>query len=265
MLFCVVDYSIAQSLRYPIALPYVGLTAYSSNQNDVLSFTANQAALAKIKQAGIGLYGENRFMLGEINYYNVALALPTALGNFGLQLNYGGFKNFNESKIGLAYAKSLGNTIDVGVQFNYYSYQIPGYAHAGTINFEAGAIVHFTNKLNGGFHVYNPIGGKLGKQENEKLSAAYKFGLGYDATEIFFISTEIIKEEDKAINIVAGMQYHFERQFFLRLGFMSESSTVFAGAGLSWKNLRIDVGGSYHPQLGFSPGILLLANFGAKK
>jgi hypothetical protein len=253
---------VGQSIRYSVALPYIGLGAYSTQQNDPLSFTANQAALAKIKQAGVGVYGERRFLLAAINSYTVATAVPTKMGNFGVQLNYSGFKNFNESKIGLAYARSLGKKVDVGIQFNYYGYRIPAYNTASAINFEAGAIIHFTEKLNGGFHVYNPVGGKLGKSGEEKLASAYKFGLGYDASENFFISSEMIKEEDKPVNVIAGIQYHFAKQFFVRAGFMSESSTAFAGAGIGWKNLRLDVAGSYHPQLGFSPGILLIANFG---
>jgi hypothetical protein len=260
-----INSSIAQSLRYSIALPYTGLAAYSTQQKDPLSFTGNQAALANTKQAGIGLYGERRFLLAATSYYTLATAIPSKLGNFGVQLNYSGFKNFNENKVGLAYARSLGNKVDVGVQFNYYGYRIPGYNNASTINFEAGVIMHFTDKLNGGFHVYNPVGGKLGKTGDEKLASAYKIGLGYDASENFFISGEIVKEEDKPVNVVVGVQYQFVRQFFARGGFLSESSTAFIGVGAGWKNLRVDIAASYHPQLGLSPGILFISNFGDKK
>ena len=255
----------AQSLRYPIALPYASVEAYSGSQNDPLAFTGNQAALATVKQGSVGLYGERRFLLAETSSYVLATTIPTAMGNFGIQLNYAGFKNFNENKIGLAYARSLGPKIDIGVQFNYYSYRIPAYGGASTINFEAGTNIHFTNKLHGGFHVYNPTRSKLGKADDEKLAAAYKMGLGYDASESFFVSSEIIKEEDKPVNVVAGIQYRFAKQFFVRAGFMSESSTAFAGAGVGWSNLRVDISGSYHPQLGFSPGVLLIAGFGKRK
>ncbi len=255
----------AQTIRYQVASPYIGLNAYSAQQTDPLSFTGNQAALAKISNAGVGLYGERRFLLAAINAYTLATAVPTKMGNFGLQLNYSGFKNFNENKIGLAYAKSLGNKVDVGIQFNYYSYRIPAYGNAAAVNVEAGAIFHFTEKLHGGFHVYNPTGSKLGKTDQEKLGSAYTFGLGYDASENFFISTQIIKEEDKPVNIVTGMQYQFAREFFARAGFSSAASTAFAGAGIGWKNLRLHVTGSYHPQLGFSPGILLTTNFKNKQ
>lgn len=254
----------AQSLRYSLAQPYISLSAYSSKQTDPLSFTGNQAALVQAKSAGIGIFGERRFLLAETSVYTLGASLPTRLGNFGIQVNYAGFKNFNDNKIGLAYARKLGKLVDVGVQFNYYGYRIPSYGTASTINFEIGAMLHLTDKLNAGLHVYNPVGGKLGKVREEKLASAYKFGLGYDASDKFFISTEIIKEEEKAINVIAGLQYQIAKQFFAKAGFISESTTAYAGAGVAWKNIRLDISSSYHPQLGFSPGLLLIMHFKPK-
>ena len=263
LLACFINFNsvTAQSLRYALAQPYISLSAYSVQQNDAFSFTGNQAALAGVKNAGIGIYGERRFMLSETSVYTLAGSLPTRLGNFGLMINYAGFKNFNENKIGLAYARKLGKFLDVGVQFNYYSYRIPSYGNASTINFEIGAMMHVTDKLNAGIHVYNPVSGKLGKNSGEKLASAYKMGIGYDASDKFFISSEIIKEEDKPVNVIAGLQYRFAKQFFAKAGFISETTSAYAGAGVAWKNLRLDISSSYHPQLGFSPGILLIMNF----
>jgi hypothetical protein len=260
----------AQTLRYSLAQPYIHLSAYSVRQNDALSFTGNQAALAGTKQAGIGVFGERRFMLQETGVYTLAAALPTRLGNVGIQLNTAGFKNFRENKIGLAYARKLGKRVDVGVQFNYYGYSIPVYGKASAINFEIGALFHLSDHLNAGIHVYNPVGGKIGKSAagpgsgKEKLASVYKAGLGYDASDNFFISSEIVKEEDKAVNVIAGLQYRFAKQFFAKAGFMSGSGTAWAGAGLGWKNMRLDIASGYHPQLGFSPGILLYMHFKSK-
>ena len=242
-------------------MPYVAMGGYSTKQTDPFSFTGNQAALAQVKNVGIGMYGERRFLLADNSVYALAAAVPTKLGNFGVQINYAGFQNFNEQKAGLAYGRSLGKKIDIGVQFNYYSYKIPAYQNASAINFEIGAIVHFSEKLNAGIHVYNPVGGNLGKVGDEKIAGVYKFGLGYDASENFYVSTEIVKEEEQAINVTGAVQYRFKKQFFARAGFRSDNNTGFGGAGFLYNNLRIDVAASYHPQLGMSPGILLIYNF----
>ena len=250
-----------QTLRYNVSMPYVGLSAYNNSNKDAFSFTGNQAALATSNTSGIGVYGERRFMLNENSVYGLAAAIATNKGNFGIQLNYAGFSGFNEHKLGLAYARSLGKLIDVGVQFNYYGYRIPQYGNATAVNVEMGVLLHFTNKLTGGIHVYNPVGGKLGKEQNEKLASTYKFGLGYEASENFTVSAEIVKEEDRNVNVTGGVQYQFMKQLFARVGFISDTGSGFAGIGLGWKNYRLDVSGSYHPQLGFSPGLMFLVNF----
>lgn len=231
---------------------------------DAFSFTSNQAALAQVKNTAVGVYSEKRFLLSSTNLYSAVAVLSTAKGNFGLQADYFGYSNYNESQIGIAYARSLGSKLDVGIKFNYYGFRIPAYGNASAINFEAGAIAHLSEKLHVGIHTYNPVGGKLSKTDNEKLSSIYKFGIGYEASEKFLVSTEIIKEEDQPVNVDVGLQYTFLKQFFVKAGTSTETTNSYVGAGISWKNLRLDITGGYHPQLGFTPGLLLLINFNKK-
>lgn len=255
----------AQQLRRPVAASYIGLGAYSVDHIDVFSFTANQAALARIKSPAFGVYGEKRFLLAATNMYSAVIALPTQNGNFGFQADYFGYKNYDESQLGIAYARSLGAKLDVGIKFNYYSFRIPGYQHSSTINFEAGAIARLTDKLSAGIHVYNPVGGNFSKMENEKLGSIYKFGIGYQASENFLISAEMVKQEGIPVNVNAGVQYNFDKQFFARMGIASENGSPYGGAGVYWNNLRVDVSASYHPQFGISPGLMLIVNLKSKQ
>ncbi|MDB5199975.1 MAG: hypothetical protein JWO92_1938 [Chitinophagaceae bacterium] len=232
---------------------------------DAFSFTSNQAALAQIKTTAVGVYGEKRFLLSSTNLYSAVAVLPTKQGNFGLQADYFGYKNYNESQIGIAYARSLGSKLDIGIKFNYYGFRIPAYGNSSAINFEIGAIAHLSEKLHVGIHAYNPVGGKLSKTDNEKLSSIYKFGIGYEASDKFFVSTEIIKEEGQPVNLEAGVQYNFMKQFFVRAGTSTETTNSYVGAGISWKSFRLDITGGYHPQLGFTPGLLLMINFNKKE
>jgi hypothetical protein len=255
----------SQILHGPIAAPYIGFGAYSLNHADAFSFISNQASLAQLKNSAAGLYAERRFMLNELNVYNGVIALPTHSGNFGLKTGYSGFSDYNETQIGLAYARSLGSKMDIGTQFNYNSIQIAGYGGASAISFEAGILLHITGKLHTGFHVNNPVGGKLGKDQQEKLPSVYSAGFGYDASDKFFFSTEIIKEEDQPVNVNAGLQYKFIPQLLLRAGISSATSSIWLGTGLSWKSIRLDITSSYHPQLGLTPGFLLLMSLASKR
>lgn len=270
IIFIVTCLSQAQILRRPVAAAYTSLGAYSLNHVDVFSFTANQAALAQIKNAAIGVYGERRFLLNELSYYNAAFALPTSTGNFGLKTMYYGFSNYNETQLGLAYGRKLGSRVDIGAQFNYNSISISGYGNASAINFEIGTILHLTDQVHTGIHVNNPVGGKFGKDHpdgyrEEKLPSVYTIGLGYDASEKFLISAEVVKEEDRDVNVNAGLQYRFLPQLHARAGIATATTTTWIGIGLKLKSFRIDISSSYHPQLGISPGLLLLFHFNQKE
>ena len=267
LLSALVSFSIflqAQTLRRPIAASYTGLGAYSLNHVDVFSFTANQASLAQLKNSSAGVYGERRFLLAELNNYTAVIGLPTNSGNFAVKANYAGFSEYNETQLGLAYARKLGSKIDVGLQFNYNSIRINSYGNASAIGFELGAILHLTEKLHAGLQVNNPVGGKFGKDQQEKLSSVYTFGFGYDASEKFLVSAEIQKEEDQPVNVNAGFQYKLIPQLLVRAGMSSATSSAWLGVGLTVKSFRLDVTTSYHPQLGITPGILMLFNFKAQ-
>ena len=250
----------AQTIRRPVASGYIGLGAYSTAHTDAFSFISNQASLVQIKKITGGIYGERRFMLTELSLYNAVVALPTHSGIFGLKTGYYGFSDYNETQAGLAYGRSLSNKIDIGVQFNYYGIKAAGYGSAAAISFEAGVIMHLTDKLNAGVHVFNPVGGKFGKNADEKLPFVYTAGLGYDASGKFFISVEVEKEEDQPVNVNAGIQYKFLPQLLARAGISTATSNMWMGIGVCIKSLRIDVTAGYHPQLGITPGLLLLFN-----
>ena len=257
--------SYGQILRRPVAAAYIGLGAYSLNHIDVFSFTSNQASLAQIDNASAGVFAERRFLLAELNNYTAAIAVPTSSGNFGVKTNYFGFSDYNETEIGLAYGRKMGSKVDIGAQFNYHGIKISGYGNSSAINFEIGTILHVTDKLHVGVHVNNPVGGKFGKDNQEKLPSVYAFGLGYDASEKFFISTEVQKEEDQPVNVNVGLQYKFLPQLLARAGIESATSSAWFGIGLSWRSFRLDVTTGYHPQLGITPGLLLLFNFNKKE
>jgi hypothetical protein len=250
----------AQVTRRPVAAPYPGLGAYSIAHADVFSFIANQASLAQLKNMSAGFYGERRFLLSELNYYSAAIGLPTPSGNFGLQLGYFGFSDYNETQIGLAYGRKLGTKVDIGVQFDYNSLQISGYGKTSALNFQLGTVLHLSERIHAGFHAYNPVGGKFGNDKQEKLASVYTIGWGYEASDKFFISTEIQKEENRPVNVNAGFQYKFLPQLSIRAGVATATSVVYVGVGLQLRSFRVDITTSHHPQLGISPGLLLVFN-----
>lgn len=255
----------AQVLRNPMAASYPGLSAYSKN-TDIFCVTANQASLANLQAPAAGLFAENRFLLEELKSCTLVLGLPTRSGNFGLHLSYSGFSLFNETSSGLAYARALGENVDLGVQFNFHGIQMAGYGAANAISFEAGAVFHPDEKLAFGIHVDNPAGGRFFKLTGEKIPAIYTIGIGYEASAVFSFAAEMVKEENMPVNVNAGFQYRPIPKLVTKAGVSSTSSSLWFGAGFLFDgSFRMDILSSYHPRLGISPGLMLVYSFRSKQ
>ena len=247
----------SQVLRQAAATSYTGFCALSRHQYDVFSMVHNQAALAESRGLMAGIYSEKRYQLSELSSYAAALALPTTRGNFGLLLRYAGFSLWNESQLGIAYARQLSPALSLGVQVNHFTYQASSYQRATAVNAEVGALLRLNQVLSLGMHVFNPVGGIFSKT-GERLQPVFSLGLGYDASGSVFMGAELKKEAQEAVQFQAALQYRFANRFFARGGINTSNGAGVAGAGVLLNRLRLDISGSYHPQLGWSPGILLL-------
>jgi hypothetical protein len=249
----------AQSTRSPFSTRYTETGVYSKNFSNAFSGSINQAALAEAKRATAGVYAERRFMLKELSNYSAALALPSKLGGFGLAIHYFGAESFNTSQLGIGYGKKLSERINIGIQFNYNTISLAGYGSSSTFNFEAGTLLHLTDKLHVGIHAYNPVSSKFGKTRAEKFAAMYSTGIGYEISAKLFLTAAINKQEDEPVNIHTALQYGFADHLFVRVG--AGGTYYFFGLGIQWKTFRLDAVNTWQTPLGYTAAIMLLFDF----
>lgn len=247
-----------QSIHYTPGTLYTGVGAYSHQFTQSFSFPANQAALGNISRTSAGAYAEQKYGLKTLSYYMATAAMPVNRGGIGIAMQYAGYGDFNESQVGLAYGRNLGR-VSLGIQFNYNMMHVAGYGNDAAIGVEVGTQWQVTTAVVTGFHVINPAGGYFRHHSGEKLASVYQFGAGYEVSEQLFFCMELTKEENQPLNVQAGLQYILvPDRLFVRTGLTTATTSPYAGVGWQWKNCRADVCVRYHPQLGLSPGLLLL-------
>jgi len=254
----------AQTVHEPALPPYIGAGVGSPDFSDAFSFAGNQALLCYTPHSRLGAFSEKKFMLEETAMHGLFFSLPVWNGGAGLQFRYTGFADFNQSMLGLAYAKKLGNLVGIGLQFDYHMIHIAGYGSSAAIGTGAALLVQPSNNLYIGFQVANPVGGRFRKNNGERLATVVKTSIGYEASQQVLIVLDIDKEEDRPVEILATLRYVFARRFFATIGISGSSGSPFAGIGLQWKQFRFDFSTRFHPQLGFSPAVSLMAEFGKK-
>ncbi|MEJ7912321.1 MAG: hypothetical protein WKF70_04145, partial [Chitinophagaceae bacterium] len=244
----------AQTTQRPVTSVYNRLLSYTALARNVFSGACNQATLAGQKGFSAGINGDRKFLLAQLSAYQVAAALATTSGSFGVNGDFMGDAAYSNFRFGLAYGRKLGSWLSIGAQFNYHRIQATGYGSAGAVDFETGFIIHLSEHLHTGFHVANPTRSGYNKGDQEKLPAVYTSGLGYQPGEHFLLAGEIQKVEGSPAALTVGLQYLFDKVLLARLGFTSPTGSYYLGAGVQLASFRIEVTASLHPQLGLTPG-----------
>jgi hypothetical protein len=259
-------YGLAQAITQPVGARYPTLGAYSTQVVDVFSTRNNVAAMASLKQSAAGAYGERRYMLDDLNLFAASGALLTRSGNFGLHAGYAGGNGLSQTQFTLNYGRKINRLVDVGAGFHYLQLTQPSfYGNAAAITASFGVMLHLTDKVHTGFSAYNPLRSAWSGDKDARLPARYGFGFGFDASDKLFLGAVLIMEESQPVDVQLGLQYAIIPQLFFRGGFATQNSSYYVGLGWQLSGFRVDIATSYHQQLGFSPGVLLLANFGKRK
>jgi hypothetical protein len=223
---------------------------------DINSAFSNQAGLAFLDDVCFTAYGERRFMAEGLNSYLFAAALPNdKIGTFGLAVNYFGFKDYNEQKIGLAYARKLAKNFSMGVQLDYLGTRIPNYGSANSVTVEIGILAKLSDKVTLGAHTYNPIHSKVGL--TDRLPSLVNIGLAYNPSKKVMLSAQLEKDiYDHPFVGRVGLEYRPVEALSLRGGIVAAQFAMASfGLGVNVQSLRIDFATSYHQILGFTPSL----------
>ncbi|OQX78276.1 MAG: hypothetical protein B6D61_05925 [Bacteroidetes bacterium 4484_249] len=250
-----------------------GIGNASVTLNDFWSVHNNQAGLAGYDQISAGFYYENRFLVKELGRSAGAFILPTKSGVFGLNFNYFGYSQYNEKKIGLAYARAFGKYFSAGIQLDYLSTAIAeDYGSKSSVTFEIGVRSEITENLVVAAHVFNPIRVKLEAEFDERIPVIFKFGASYSISEKLIIAVETEKDTDFKPLFRGGIEYIIIEQATVRIGYSTMPSTTGSdnfniasvytfGFGLHFKKLLIDFSASVHQTLGWSPQVSFIYTF----
>lgn len=222
--------------------------------SDVWSAFNNQAGLASLKQSFFGVYFENRYSLKELSYKAAVFAHPTKLGTLAFDVSHFGFSLWNESKAGLAYARSFGKYVSFGAQLDYILINKgEPYGRFQMVTFETGLLANLSPKMVIGAHLYNPLNARIAKLSDERAPSGVNFGLAYHASKQFLITSEVEKFIDEKINIRTGIEYYLVDALAIRTGISTQPAQFSFGVGLNVRKFTIDISTCRHQVLGFSP------------
>ncbi|MBU1010808.1 MAG: hypothetical protein KKD74_11800 [Bacteroidetes bacterium] len=240
-----------------------GLGKASVSLSDFWSLQNNPAGISLHQHIEAGIYFENRFLIKELALKSAGIIVPVKIGVLGLSFNQFGGSLYNENKLGLAYARSFGPMLRIGVQLDYLSTRFgEGYAGAQNITFELGVQSTLNDHITAGAFLFNPLKGKLSELTNERIPITLRFGITYHFNDKFFGIAEIEKQSDLKPALRLGMEYAINARFYARLGTSTQTDQLTFGTGISVGRLTIDISAALHQYLGTSAQAGLIYRFG---
>jgi len=268
---------LCENANHPLGGRSSGMGNSSVTLSDFWSVHNNQAGLAGYKNISAGFYFEDRFIMKELGLKALAFVLPVKSGAFGLNFNTFGFSQYNETKVGLAFAKGLGKIFSAGLQLDYLRTSIAeNYGDKNVFTFEIGLMSRPNDKVILAAHVFNPINVRLEKQYDERIQSVYKFGVSYLVSDKLLLAIETEKSRDFKPLVRGGFEYKIIDRALVRMGYstlpsmsgdddFSIASQYSFGFGLNFQNLNIDLSASIHQILGWSPSVSLIYTFNKGK
>lgn len=245
--------------NWPVGGKAAGMSNASVTLTDFWSVHSNQAGLTGIKNFSAGIYYENRFSLKNMGLKAGAVVMPTKAGVFALSLSYFGYTQYNESKTGLAYAKSFGTKFSAGVQLDYLSTHIAeNYGSSSAVAAEFGLRYQINKNLAIGTHIFNPTRAKVAAYNDERAPTIIKLGVSYLCSEKVLIAVESEKDIQFDPVFKAGLEYHPVKSLYFRTGISTNPVLNSFGFGLELSNFNLDFAASYHQVLGFTPQLSII-------
>jgi hypothetical protein len=232
-----------------------GINTLSRHHADAFAFTGNAAAVNTANTMG-GILAERKYEMKEGGDYLAALSVPLGEGGMGFSLRSSGASGFNESEARLSYGRKLAGPLGAGAEIHYVGISMDGYGKVSVPGFGLGLLFRVSETVNAGIFTRDPVGRGFGKDRLEMLTAVYGLGIGFEPSDQFLFTANLLKEEGRPAGGRLAFQYLPSPNFRLRGGVEFQRRTVLFGAGWQKKSGRVitvvDLQAGWHLLLGLS-------------
>lgn len=240
---------------------FTALASAGVSLADSWSIQQNQAGLASIKKLTLAIAVEKPFAGYDLSTQSIILIIPFRNNVVGLSFQRYGVTSFSEQRTALSYAKNFGDKLYAALNFNYHSLKIENYGATQTYSVEAGLQYRLNPKFTFGVHVANPGRSAAINETYANLPFRFQIGASYNFSEKVMLCSAFEHNFGKQTDSKFGMEYQIFSLLYLRGGVSANPFKQYAGFGVNYHQLRVDIATSSHPALGYSPQIALSYEF----
>ena len=251
-----------QNLDYFAGARSAGMAHSTVALSDFWALYHNQGAMAFAEQIEVGTSLENKFGVSDLNMGHLGVIVPTNnFGVIGISSAYLNMQGYNESKLGLAYARKLTQKIGFGLKINFQNYSVVEQGNFSNLTFETGILYKYSDKLNFGFHLFNPSRSRRVAAVDDFYPVVLRIGAEYLLSKKLHLLFEVQKDDMLPVQIKGGLEWMLGEYLYLRTGVANNPQWNSFGLGFKAKSFRFDLALGYVARLGASPQVGLQYEF----
>lgn len=245
----------------------IGFSAFSASAQsgalvfqattDVISCLDHPGAIAGLTRPSVGLLASRRFMLAELASYSAAAGLRVRGTSFLVNGYYEGFALSHLTGVGLGFGRHLGSKIAVGARVVYGTQRTGALRPLHQVQAELGSIFFLSSQ------VRVAVAEKIIRELASEISAGQRredaFSICYQPTDRFSCAFTVRHGENRGLELSTAANYSFANRMMLDFGINSYTGW-WVGVRFRFAAFQMGVWGYTHPNLGFSPGALLITS-----
>ena len=211
--------------------------------------------------SGIG-YHEKTLMVGyqskyvQLGIHDGAFGFTFPVQNtaLGMGVAYFGDELLSKSKAIASAAHKIGKTT-LGAKVTYEQWRISELGSKGIFYVDIGGQMEITHQFSIGMVLTNLTQSKFDTLSYNSPVTKVQVGINYHPHENLILLAQIDKDVSNPALLRIGMEYKVSSLVIVRTGVMPNPTSGFAGLGLHWQQLRLDLSGSYQQNLGWSGSV----------
>ncbi len=234
---------------------FQALAESSTSLTGPWSVYGNQAGLAALRHVEVGGSFQNRFLVNELSSRSGLFAIPVQDNIFAVSYCQFGKIPFSQDKMGLAYARQLGNYLRFGLQFNRYGLYLAEENKSVFVHgLEVGIQYVLKPDVILGIHLTNPYQTRIKlSSETYRYESRINVGAFFQLSGDFGWALDFENRFDTPVIVKSGFEYEILKSLIVRAGVSGKPYSLSAGFGFRVGKAMVDFATSYNQYLGTSP------------
>lgn len=231
----------------------LGRGATGVTSADVWSPILNPAGTSQVSSASASVAYHLPYLVNELSSKSALGMLPFRFGVISAYVNQYGYSLYQETKFGVAYARSLAPNLHASFQLNFQNTHLSQSGSGSQLFAGLGVIYEPMEAVKLGFYISNPEQSSITVMESTtEIPSLFVLGFNWRASPDFDISCEVEKQNGFDMLYKMGLEYSINQKVWIRTGVLGKPVNYTLGLGFDVMGFLLDAGIAHHEVLGMS-------------